>query len=75
MKNGEYEVRDVGGGKALVVSPYNPDFVARVKALGGRWNPSERAWLVNSAALDEGGAARCRDRTMFSASCLRGSPK
>lgn len=57
MKNGEYEVRDIVGGKALVVSPYNPDFVARVKAMGGRWNPSERAWSVNSAALDDVRAA------------------
>lgn len=57
MKNGEYEIRDIGNGKALVISPYNPDFVARIKALGGRWNPSERAWSVNSAALGDVRAA------------------
>ena len=42
----------ISGDKALVASPYNPDFVAQVKAMGGRWDSAKRCWAVNAQAAD-----------------------
>ena len=32
------------GDEIAVTSPYNPEFAARAKRLGGRWNPSAKTW-------------------------------
>lgn len=38
--------------KALIYSPYNPDFVSQLKAMGGRWDASRQCWVVNAQAAD-----------------------
>lgn len=43
-------------GKTSIRSPYDTDFVSKVKALGGRWDASTKTWQVD--ARDE---ARARD--------------
>lgn len=40
-----------------VKSPYNPNFISRVKALGGRWRPSDKVWSVPSSRAEELSAA------------------
>lgn len=37
---------------AYIVSPYNPKFVARVKALGGKWDASSKRWRVSAQSVD-----------------------
>lgn len=40
------------GTAAYITSPYNPDFVQRVKALGGRWDASRKQWKISVNAVD-----------------------
>lgn len=40
------------GKQISVVSPYNPAFVARAKEVGGKWDPSQRAWTFPVEAED-----------------------
>lgn len=49
MKEFNITARD---GKAAVTTPYNPDFVRRVKALGGKWDSSSRTWQVREEAVE-----------------------
>lgn len=44
------------GSRIVVESPYNPEFPAKAKAIGGRWDGGRRAWTFD--ARDE---ARVRD--------------
>ena len=44
-------------GKAYISAPYNPDFVARIKAMGARWEASSRCWVVREDAIDAARAA------------------
>ncbi len=34
-------------GKLYTYTPYNRNFVARAKTIGGRWDPAEKAWYFN----------------------------
>lgn len=43
----------VDGGKAKVSSPYNPDFISKVKALGGKWSASDKTWVVSREIIDD----------------------
>ena len=43
-----YQLSSVGD-KIVVKAPYNKDFVAKARALGGRWNGVERAWQFDPA--------------------------
>ena len=54
MCNFEIKIND---GKASVFTPYNTEFISRVKLLGGRWNPSAKCWTVNENAVDDVRAA------------------
>ena len=47
----------VADGKANIYTPYNADFVSRVKLLGGRWNASDRCWAVPEDAVEDVRAA------------------
>ena len=39
-------------GKAYVSTPYNKDFVTKVKQIGGaRWNGSERCWVIPESEI------------------------
>ena len=40
--------------QALLYTPYNPDFVRRVKTIGGaRWDAKNRAWRIPVEAVDQ----------------------
>lgn len=39
-------------GRARVHTPYNADFVARIKTAGGRWDSAAKCWTVSADALD-----------------------
>ena len=43
---------DIVDNKAYIASPYNTDFVARIKKCGGRWDSAKRVWAVSVDALD-----------------------
>ena len=44
---------EVKAGKANVFTPYNKEFVAKIKQIGGaRWNGSSRCWTVPEAEVD-----------------------
>lgn len=44
------EIRDT---KAYVYTPYNPQFVREIKAIGGaKWNGVERCWMIPKASVD-----------------------
>lgn len=44
---------EINAGKANVFTPYNKDFVAKIKQIGGaRWNGSARCWTVPEAEID-----------------------
>lgn len=37
---------DVEDGEAQITTPYNPDFVSRIKNAGGKWNNNKKVWEV-----------------------------
>lgn len=39
--------------KANIYTPYNKDFVARIKVMGGRWDGSKKCWTVNAEIIDD----------------------
>ncbi len=40
-------------GKANVYTPYNPDFVKKIKGIGNaKWNSSEKCWVVPETAIE-----------------------
>ena len=39
-------------GKAYIRSPYNADFVRRIRLMGGKWDADSRRWVVCSDAVD-----------------------
>jgi hypothetical protein len=48
------------GEKAQISSPYNPDFVKKIKAAGGKWSGADKVWEIDARAIE---TAReiCRD--------------
>lgn len=50
MKNMKIEIKN---GKAYVFTPYSPEFVKRIKSIGGaRWDRDARAWEIPAASTD-----------------------
>lgn len=44
---------EVKNGVANVYTPYNPDFVKKIKGIGGaKWNGSEKCWSIPETAVD-----------------------
>lgn len=40
-------------GKAFISTPYNKEFVAKIKQIGGaRWNGTERCWVIPESEID-----------------------
>ena len=39
--------------RAIIVTPYNADFVSRIKLMNGRWNASQRCWTVPQEAVED----------------------
>lgn len=46
------KITNVGNGKIAIESPYSPDFVAKIKAAGGRWNPNAKTWELDERSID-----------------------
>lgn len=44
---------DVESGKAIVTSPYNPEFVKKVKLMGGKWDAGKRVWKVDEGLIED----------------------
>ena len=45
------EIKTING-KANVYTPYNPDFVKRIKGIGGAiWNGSKKCWIIPETAI------------------------
>ena len=44
---------DVDSGKALITSPYNPDFISKVKLMGGKWDAGRRVWKVDESLIED----------------------
>lgn len=51
-----FEIK-ISDGKAAIYTPYNADFVSRIKLLGGRWNPAEKCWTVADFKVEDVRAA------------------
>ncbi len=45
-------VLDSGVGRIVVLSPYHPEFPARAKKLGGKWDAGQGAWTFDRRDLD-----------------------
>lgn len=44
---------EVKNGVANVYAPYNPDFVKKIKGIGGaKWNSSEKCWSIPGTAVE-----------------------
>lgn len=43
---------DVVDNAAYITTPYNPEFVGRIKAMGGKWDASGKRWKVNAQSVD-----------------------
>ncbi len=44
---------EVKNGVANVYTPYNPDFVKKIKGIGGaKWNSSEKCWSIPETAVE-----------------------
>lgn len=48
---------DPATNSAMIFSPYNRDFIKRVKLLGGKWDAEHKAWVVPDRAVEEARAA------------------
>ena len=44
---------DIDSGKALITSPYNPDFISKVKLMGGKWDAGKRVWKVDESLVED----------------------
>jgi len=44
---------EIVNGKAHITTPYNQDFVAKIKNIGGRWDASSKTWTVSESMIDE----------------------
>ena len=43
----------IAEGKAIITTPYNADFVSKIKNIGGRWNAASKAWSVSDSMVAE----------------------
>ena len=44
---------DIDSGKAFITSPYNPDFISKVKLMGGKWDAGRRVWKVDEGLIED----------------------
>ncbi len=47
------KIEGIDGEKIVAVTPYNPDWPALAKRIGGRWNPEIKAWTFNPRDEDK----------------------
>lgn len=46
------KITTLGNGKISVETPYNPEFVSRIKKAGGRWNAGNKTWETDERSTD-----------------------
>lgn len=37
---------------AVITSPYNPEFISKIKAMGGRWDSTSSKWKVHAQSVE-----------------------
>lgn len=48
----EIKITKVADNKIEVRTPYNPQFVSKIKTAGARWNAIDKAWTMHAANID-----------------------
>ncbi len=48
----QIKIEKVGSDKIALFTPYNPQFVSKIKAAGARWNAESKAWMMAAANID-----------------------
>jgi hypothetical protein len=48
----EIKITKVADDKIEVRTPYNPQFVSKIKTAGARWNAIDKAWTMHAANID-----------------------
>jgi hypothetical protein len=43
---------DITGDNAAIITPYNPEFVKKIKLLGGKWDGESKTWNVDARSID-----------------------
>ena len=46
------KITNLENGNISIVTPYNREFVNRIKQLGGRWNASDKAWEIDERSIE-----------------------
>ncbi|OQA07948.1 MAG: hypothetical protein BWY65_01679 [Firmicutes bacterium ADurb.Bin373] len=46
------KITNIGNGKIAVETPYNPEFVSKIKKAGGRWNASSKTWECDERSVE-----------------------
>jgi len=46
------KITNLGNGKISIDSPYNPDFVSKIKKAGGKWNAGNKTWETDERFID-----------------------
>ncbi len=46
------KITNLENGNISIVTPYNKEFVDRIKKLGGRWNASDKAWEIDGRSIE-----------------------
>lgn len=46
------KITNLGNGKISVETPYNPNFVSKIKKAGGKWNPGNKTWEIDERSID-----------------------
>jgi hypothetical protein len=46
------KITNLENGNISIVTPYNKEFVDRIKKLGGRWNAGDKAWEIDERSIE-----------------------
>ncbi len=46
------KITNLGNGKIAIETPYNPEFVKKIKKAGGRWNGSDKTWQIDERSTE-----------------------
>lgn len=46
------KITNLGNGRIAIDSPYNPDFVRRIKKAGGKWDPANKVWETDERSIE-----------------------
>lgn len=46
------KITSIGNGKIAIETPYNPEFVRRIKKAGGRWNAGNKTWECDERSIE-----------------------